>query len=64
MSVQTKPKASNTLKSTTIILIGLALFINVIYQPLPENFDQPWKYRIICFGADISAYFVSFIFVS
>lgn len=39
-------------------LLALAFFFQLIYQPLPENFEQPWKYRLICFGVEISNIFV------
>ena len=50
---------SNTTK-LVVILISLAFSFQLMYQPLPDDFEQPWKYRLICFGAEISNIFVSF----
>lgn len=60
----------NTLKSSpqkviisnrTIILtiVVCVVFANLVYKPLPDDFPQPWKYRLICFGADFLHVIVS-----
>jgi hypothetical protein len=36
-----------------ITLSLIVLFIALIYQPLPEDFPQPWKYRFISFWAHV-----------
>ncbi|CAF0977761.1 unnamed protein product [Rotaria sp. Silwood1] len=37
-----------------IIVVSLSvLSIALVYQPLPENFPQPWKYRFLSFWAHI-----------
>lgn len=33
----------------TLSVLAFAL----VYQPLPEDFPQPWKYRFLSFGAHI-----------
>ena len=58
------PKNTDNKKMTSsrrlIILVVLcAVFVGFTYKPLPENFPQPWKYRLICFGADLLTLAVS-----
>jgi hypothetical protein len=45
-----KNNNSNNYLKLTVIIVGLALFVNLIYKPLPDEFKQPWKYRMICAG--------------
>ncbi|CAF0754839.1 unnamed protein product [Adineta ricciae] len=40
-------------KILLIILSLSVLTIALVYQPLPENFPQPWKYRFLSFGAHL-----------
>ena len=40
------------------LLFVLGCIYQKVNQPLPDDFEQPWKYRLICFGADITNYFV------
>jgi hypothetical protein len=36
------------------IVVSLAvLSVALVYQPLPENFPQPWKYRVLSFWAHV-----------
>ncbi len=52
-------------KRKFIILIALfAVFTCIIYKPLPNDFPQPIKYRLICFGADILTVVVSLFYSS
>jgi hypothetical protein len=53
-------KSSNT-RALKIALCAIffAFLFNKIYQPLPDDFEQPWKYRLICFGADLANHIVS-----
>ncbi len=46
---------SNTLKCIAAI-IALSFVINMIGHNLPENFNQPMKYRFICAGAEFLNY--------
>ena len=48
----------------TILIVGLALFFNLIYKPLPDDFKQPWKYRLICFGNSHSSYLLIIIIIN
>lgn len=34
-----------------LILSGLVLLFGIAYQPLPEEFPQPWKYRLLSYWA-------------
>jgi hypothetical protein len=35
-----------------LLLISLfVLLIGITYQPLPDNFPQPWKYRFLSYWA-------------
>jgi hypothetical protein len=43
-----------------ILIFMVGFLYKKINQPLPDDFEQPWKYRLICFGADMANYFVSF----
>ena len=37
-----------------LLLVSLSILsIALIYQPLPDNFPQPWKYRVLSFWAHI-----------
>ena len=40
-------------KVLIVIVLLIAVFTGLIYKPLPEEFPQKWKYRLICFGADL-----------
>ncbi|CAF1217711.1 unnamed protein product, partial [Didymodactylos carnosus] len=40
-------------QNLALLSIGFILFIALIYQPLPQDFPQPWKYRVICFGSKL-----------
>lgn len=51
---------SKTMKWTAFLIVTSILF-NLIYQPLPDGFHQPWKYRLICFGSDLAAYYGRFL---
>ena len=42
----------------TFLFMSLSVFVGVIYKPLPVEFQQPWKYRLICFGAEFINYYV------
>lgn len=43
-----------------LIIVSLSvLSIALIYQPLPDDFPQPWKYRILSFFAHLFSKFVS-----
>ena len=43
-----------------LILLGLsALAVALVYQPLPDGFPQPWKYRFLSFWAHLFSKFVS-----
>lgn len=44
---------TKTTKAAIAILFTGCLF-QLINQPLPDDFEQPWKYRLICFGAELS----------
>lgn len=48
---------TKTTRLALAILIAGFLF-QLINQPLPDDFEQPWKYRFICFGAELSNIFV------
>lgn len=42
-----------------VILIGITLIytnINSVLQPLPANFEQPWKYRFLCVSSEMITY--------
>jgi hypothetical protein len=44
-----------------LIIVSLSvLSIALIYQPLPENFPQPWKYRILSFWAHLFSKLVEY----
>jgi hypothetical protein len=49
----TPAKFMSKQKLFLIILSLSALTIALIYQPLPDNFPQPWKYRLLSFGAHV-----------
>lgn len=49
-------KRKTTKLAALILLTGL--LFQIINQPLPEDFEQPWKYKLICFGAELSNLFV------
>ena len=34
-----------------LIIGALVLFFGITYQPLPEDFPQPWKYRFLSYWA-------------
>lgn len=51
-----KPKTAKL--AVLLAVIVAAIFFQLIYQPLPDDFEQPWKYRIICFGVKLSNIFV------
>ena len=38
--------------AVTLFIIGCVF--NKLNQPLPDDFEQPWKYRLICFGAEMA----------
>ncbi|CAF0705640.1 unnamed protein product [Brachionus calyciflorus] len=40
-----------------IALLAAGFIFQTINQPLPEDFEQPWKYRLVCFGAELSNIF-------
>jgi hypothetical protein len=40
----------------SVALVVLSLIAVAVYQPLPDDFEQPWKYRIVCFGAVLLKY--------
>jgi len=44
-----------------LIIVSLSvLSIALVYQPLPENFPQPWKYRILSFWAHLFSKLVKY----
>lgn len=45
-------KSKTTKLAFFVIVAGLVF--QLINQPLPDDFEQPWKYRLICFGAELS----------
>jgi hypothetical protein len=54
-----KTQVTNMRALKAAVLIFLVGFLyKKVYQPLPDDFEQPWKYRLICFGADVANYFV------
>jgi acetyl esterase/lipase len=55
------PKAMKAKYKLALALIAISVFINLIYQPLPDGFQQPWKYRLICFGSDLLGLFGRFV---
>lgn len=34
-----------------LIISVFIIFIGIAYQPLPEDFPQPWKYRLLSYWA-------------
>lgn len=54
-----KTRKTNNLKIVLIFILLLSLLISRIYQPLPDEFKQPWKYRLISFSSEIIHYFVN-----
>ncbi|CAF4592217.1 unnamed protein product, partial [Rotaria magnacalcarata] len=48
------PVKSISKQKILLIIISLTvLSIALVYQPLPDNFPQPWKYRFLSFWAHI-----------
>ncbi|UJR32808.1 hypothetical protein I4U23_020270 [Adineta vaga] len=47
------PRSSSKGKIFLIILSLSVLSIALVYQPLPDNFPQPWKYRFLSFWAHL-----------
>ena len=48
-------------KLTAVLIIAASILLNVAMQPrqaVPNGFDQPLKYRFICFMSDIMSSFV------
>ncbi|CAF0829649.1 unnamed protein product [Adineta steineri] len=53
-SKQIASKQTVSKQTIFLVIVGLsALSISLIYQPLPENFPQPWKYRFLSFWAHL-----------
>jgi hypothetical protein len=52
-SSSTIPMKSSSRRHLLIIFSVAVLFVALIYQPLPEDFPQPWKYRFISFWCNI-----------
>ena len=51
-----RPTGMSSVSKQTLFLVVVSLSvlgIALIYQPLPEGFPQPWKYRFLSFGAHI-----------
>lgn len=45
-----------------LLVVSLSvLSIALVYQPLPENFPQPWKYRVLSFWAHLFSKLVTCI---
>ena len=53
MSIHTmnQPSTFNKPKVFLIVLSLTVLFVALMYQPLPEDFPQPWKYRFLSYSA-------------
>lgn len=57
----TIPEKSSSKQKILLIVISLSILsIALVYQPLPENFPQPWKYRVLSFLAHIFSKLVRF----
>jgi hypothetical protein len=44
-------QSSSRLNIFFILISLFALLIALVYQPLPDDFPQPWKYRFLSYGA-------------
>ena len=51
-------------KRLLALTIIVAIFAGVVYKPLPDDFPQPWKYRLICFGSNLLLTVVSEVFLN
>ena len=44
-------QSSSGLNILCILISLFILLIGITYQPLPDDFPQPWKYRFLAYGA-------------
>ena len=44
-------QSSSGINLALLILSGIVLLLGIAYQPLPNDFPQPWKYRLLSYGA-------------
>lgn len=49
--MQINMQSSSGINLIFLILSGLVLFFGIAYQPLPDDFPQPWKYRLLSYWA-------------
>lgn len=55
------PNKSWSKQTLFLLLVSLTvLSVALVYQPLPENFPQPWKYRVLSFWAYVFSKLVRF----
>jgi hypothetical protein len=46
-----------------IALVCFTLVFKNWYAPLPDGFQQPWKYQFICISSDMITWIVSLLFL-
>ncbi len=51
MKVQIIMQSSSGINILFLIISLFILLIGITYQPLPEDFPQPWKYRLLSYWA-------------
>ncbi len=51
MKVQIIMQSSSGINILFLIISLFILLIGIAYQPLPEDFPQPWKYRLLSYWA-------------
>jgi hypothetical protein len=44
-------QSSSGINLLFVIISVCIVFIGIAYQPLPEDFPQPWKYRFLSYWA-------------